>query len=246
MKRDEIYNLALSETSSRRARTGKALSGRTCAGTILAFAMSAVLAGCGGGSNLFGSSSAPSSSSSPSLGDRFGQIFGGQSQAVGEAAPPAAADAPTCPQVAIRFGASTLAVGLPGKQAAGSDLRFQASIVRTARDCSLLAGQIKARVGIQGRIVVGPAGAPPSVDIPMRIAVVKEGLSPKVVFTKSYRTNVQIPPDAPNVDFSLVAEDIIYPVPPGDDGESYVFYVGFDPEGLKPEPRPRAGRRPKA
>lgn len=80
----------------------------------------------------------------------------------------------------------------------------------------------------------------------MRIAVVKEGLSPKVIFTKSYRTNVQIPPDAPNVDFSLVAEDIIYPVPPGDDGDAYVFYVGFDPEGLKPEPHPKAARRPKA
>ncbi len=80
----------------------------------------------------------------------------------------------------------------------------------------------------------------------MRIAVVKEGLTPKVIFTKSYRTNVQISPDAPYVDFSLVAEDIVYPTPVGDDGDSYVFYVGFDPEGLKPEPRAKSGRRPKA
>ncbi len=207
--------------------------------------MSALLAGCGGGS-MFGSSSGSASPSSPSLGDRFGQIFGSKSQAVGEVAPSPAADEPTCPSVAIRFGASTLAVGLPGKEASGSDLRYQASIVRTARDCTLTGGQIKARVGIQGRVIIGPAGAPPTVDIPMRIAVVKEGMAPKVIFTKSYRTTVQIPSDSPNVDFSLVAEDVIYPVPPGNDGDSYIFYVGFDPEGLKPEPRAKAAKGKRA
>ncbi len=226
MKRDEILNLAIP---------------KAWAGPLLAVAMSGILAGCGGGS-MFGSSSGASSSSSPSLGDRFGQIFGAKSQAVGEVAPEPKADEPTCPQVAIRFGASTLAVGVPGKPASGTDLRYQASVIRTARDCTLSGGQIKARVGIQGRVVVGPAGAPPSVDVPMRIAVVKEGVSPKVIFTKAFRTTVDIPPDAPNVDFSMVNEDVIYPAPSGDEGDSYVFYIGFDPEGLKPEPRPKAGK----
>jgi hypothetical protein len=226
MKRDEILNPAIP----------KAWALKVWAGPLLAMAMSGLLAGCGGGS-MFGSSSGTPSSSSPSLGDRFGQIFGSKSQAVGEAAPTPQADEPTCPSVAIRFGASTLAIGLPGKQASGTDLRYQASVVRTARDCALSAGQIKARVGIQGRVIVGPAGAPPSVDVPMRIAVVKEGVSPKVIFTKAYRTTVEIAGDAQYADFSLVAEDIVYPVPTGDDGDSYVFYVGFDPEGLKPEPR---------
>ncbi|MBX9711454.1 MAG: hypothetical protein K2X60_10515 [Xanthobacteraceae bacterium] len=229
MKRDEIFNLAIP---------------KAWAGPALAVAMSGLLAGCGGGS-MFGSSSGPSSSSSPSLGDRFGQIFGSKSQAVGETAPPPDADEPTCPSVAIRFGASTLAVGLPGKPASGNDLRYQASVIRTARDCNLVAGQVKARVGIQGRVIVGPAGAPPTVDVPMRVALVKEGVTPKVIFTKAFRTTVDIPSGAPNADFSMVAEDIIYPVPPGADGDSYVFYVGFDPEGLKPEPRAKAGKRSK-
>lgn len=245
MKPDEIFDLAFPRMWSRRTQPARAFLRKAGAGPILAIAISALLAGCGGGS-MFGSSSTPSSASSPSIGDRFGSIFGSKSQAVGEAAPPQAADEPTCPQVAIRFGASTLAVGLPGKEASGTNLRYQASIVRTARDCNLVGGQIKARVGIQGRVIVGAAGAPPSVDIPMRIALVKEGLTPKVIVTKSYRTTVDIPADAPSADFSLVAEDIIYPVPPGDDGDSYVFYVGFDPEALKPAPRSRAGRRPKA
>lgn len=194
---------------------------------------------------MFGTSSSPSSSSSPSFGDRFGQIFGAKSQAVGEAAPAPEADEPTCPSVGIRFGASTLAVGLPGKPASGSDLRYQASVVRTARDCVLSGGQIKARVGIQGRVIVGAAGAPPTVDIPMRIALVSEGVTPKVIFTKPYRTSVAIAPGDGTIDFSLVAEDILYPVPPGDDGDSYIFYVGFDPSALKPEPRAKPAKRSK-
>jgi len=33
-------------------------------------------------------------------------------------------------------------------------MRYQATITRTARDCNLNAGQITARVGIQGRVIV--------------------------------------------------------------------------------------------
>lgn len=210
---------------------------------LLALLLGSALAGCGGGSML-GSSSAPGSSS-PSFGDRFGQIFGSKSQAVGEAPPPAEADEPTCPSVGIRFGASTLPVGLPGKPASGNDLRYQATIVRTARDCTLSGGQIKARVGIQGRIIVGPAGAPPDIVVPMRIALVQEGITPKVIFTKGYSTTVAAPPGGSNTDFSLVAEDIVYPVPAGDAGESYIFYIGFDPAGAKPAPHTR-GRQPRS
>ena len=36
--------------------------------------------------------------------------------------------------------------------------------------------------------------------------------------------------------FSLVAEDLVYPVPPGATGNSYIFYIGFDPQALAPEP----------
>ena len=38
--------------------------------------------------------------------------------------------------------------------------------------------------------------------------------------------------------FSLVAEDLVYPVPPGAAANSYIFYIGFDPQALKPEPKP--------
>jgi hypothetical protein len=45
--------------------------------------------------------------------------------------------------------------------------------------------------------------------------------------------------------FSLVAEDVVYPVPAGNAGDSYVFYIGFDPQALKPEPKARMAKRKK-
>lgn len=200
------------------------------------------LAGCGGGS-LFGGGS-PSSGSSPSVTDRFTQLFSGKSTEVGAPqSPQADANSLTCPSVAIRPGASTYSVANPGKEAIGNDLKFQATITRTARDCNLVNGQVTVRVGIQGRIIVGPAGAPESIDVPLRVAVVQEGVNPKTITTKVFQTNVQLN-GQDSVPYSLVGEDIVYPAPSPDANDSYVFYIGFDPQALKPEPRaPKAHKK---
>ncbi|MFT3939245.1 hypothetical protein [Rhodopseudomonas sp.] len=177
---------------------------------------------------------------SQSITDRFKSLFGSsekdQAPAVSNG-PPVESEL-TCPSVTVRSGASTYAVGLPGKEASGSDLRYQAVISRTARECNLNTGVITAKIGIQGRIIAGPAGAPTSVDVPLRVAVVQEGVSPKTVFTKAYRTSVSMQPDG-SVPFSLVAEDVAYPAPSVSDNDAYVFYVGFDPQALKPEQKAR-------
>jgi hypothetical protein len=220
-----------------RLMRGMSLTGRATGLVALAIA-GVTLSGCGGGS-MFGTDS---TSSSPSIGDRFGQLFGSKSQAPGEAAPPPEQNELTCPGVSIRPGASTYAVGLPGKTATGSDLRYQATITRTARDCNLSGGMITARIGIQGRVIAGPAGSPPSVDVPLRVAVVQEGVTPKTIATKVYQTNVTMSSDT-SAPFSLVAEDVTYPAPVGNAGDSYVFYIGFDPQALKPEPKARAKKR---
>src|SRR5713226_7184845 len=203
----------------------------------LALAVAGVLSGCGGGS-MFGASS----DSSPSISDRFGQLFGSKSQAVGEAPPPAVDNELSCPPVSIRAGASTYAVAAPGKQPIGNDLRYQATITRTARDCTVNGGQITARIGIQGRVIAGPAGSPASVEIPLRVAVVQGGVQEKTIATKVYRTTVAMSEDG-NVPFALVAEDLVYPVPLGAAGDSYIFYIGFDPQALKPEPKPKAAKK---
>jgi hypothetical protein len=183
-----------------------------------------------------------SQASSQSLGDRFKSLFGGKSEEPAQGAPPAAADNPndlSCPPVTIRAGASTYAVAPPGKQPIGNDLRFQATITKTARECSINGGEITARIGIQGRVIAGPAGAPSSVQIPIRVAVVQSGVQEKTIATKAYQTSVSMSEDG-SVPFALVAEDLVYPAPSGAVGDSYVFYIGFDPQALKPEkPAPK-------
>jgi hypothetical protein len=195
-------------------------------------ALAAVLAGCSG---LLPSSD-PNSGGLPTIGDRFGQLFGSKSQAVGEAPPAPDGAEPDCPVVKIRAGASTYAVAPPGKQATANELRYQATITRTARDCTRSSGQIIARIGVQGRVIAGPAGAPATVEIPVRVAVVQTGIHEKVMSTRVYRTTVSMGEDA-SVPFSLVGEDLTYTMPPNLTSDSLVFYIGFDPQALTPEPK---------
>jgi hypothetical protein len=183
-----------------------------------------------------------------SLSDRFKSLFGAKSD---EPAPntPAAPGSDNvdqsglfCPDVKIRAGASTYAVAAPGKQPVGNDLKFQATITKTARECQINGGEITARVGIQGRIIAGPAGAPTSVQIPLRVAVVQGGVSEKTIATKVYQTTVGMS-ESGSEPFTLVADDLVYPAPSVAVGDSYIFYIGFDPQALKLEPKPKATKK---
>jgi hypothetical protein len=184
--------------------------------------------------------------SAQSITDRFKSLFGGGKS--DDAAPSAPGEGQsdtgglTCPDVKVRAGASTYAVASPGKQPVGSDVRYQATITRTARDCNLNAGQITARVGIQGRVIAGPAGAPATVEIPLRVAVVQGGVGEKTITTTVVRTTVSMG-EGLSVPFSVVAEDIVYPAVSADINDSYIFYIGFDPQALKPEPKPKVVKK---
>ena len=208
---------------------GRVAGRRHLRGALTLAMAGALLLGYGGGSS-FGDDS------DSSMGSWFNRLFGGRSQAAGEAPPPPVDNQLLCPPVRIRPGASTFAVGLPGRPATGTDLRYQATISRTARDCTQNGDQIVARIGIQGRVISGPAGSPATVEVPIRVAVVEGGVQERTIATKVYRTTVSMSATG-NDPFSLVAEDIVYPVPSPATVDSYIFYIGFDPQALGPEPR---------
>lgn len=153
-----------------------------------------------------------------------------------------------CPPVEVRQGASTLTIGAKGAESTAADLRYQGSIVRTARECPLRSGIVNLKIGIEGRIVLGPAGGPGQLEVPLRMAVVHEGPEPKTIATKLYRVPVTIPPDQGNVTFTQITEDLTFPMPkPAGLIDEYVIYVGFDnlvpvePKTRKPAPKRRAG-----
>jgi hypothetical protein len=189
-------------------------------------------------------------SAQQSFTDKLKGLFGGGDSKPQEQQPPPQAnpDEPQatsdCPQVTIRAGASTYAVAAPGKQPVGNDVRFQATITKLARDCTRTGGDITARIGVQGRIIVGPSGAPASVEVPLRVAVVQGGVGEKVIATKAYRTTVNMGEEE-SVPFSFVADDLVYPAPPAAVADNYIFYVGFDPQLVSASEKPKPVRKRK-
>ncbi|MBN9050915.1 MAG: hypothetical protein J0H78_15785 [Rhizobiales bacterium] len=211
-------------------------SARFAATAAVLLLLGAAVSGCSSVGGMFGSSSSSTSGSS----DLLPAATGAQASAT-----PAAPAEFDCPSVEIRAGASTLTINAAGKPTEGGalDLRYQGSIVRTARECQLVAGNVNLRVGIEGRIVLGPAGGPGNVEVPIRLAVVEEGANPKTIATKLYRTAVAIPPDQSNSNFYYVAEDLAFPMPRGGDIDKYVIYLGFDPQAEPARPQRRPARR---
>jgi hypothetical protein len=201
------------------------------------------LAGCGANSGLFKSSPLDifSSSSKASTG-------------TGDAATDAAnanANEPTdidCPDVAIRTGAATLMIGTKPNEGEPSalDLRYQGSIIRTARECHVNGGVMTMKVGVEGRIVTGPQGGPGDVDVPLRLAVVEEGPEPKTITSKLVHIPVTVSSAVDRVTFTHIDPDMSFPLPsPRSLVGFYVVYVGFDPQAAQPK-KPDIRRRPAA
>jgi hypothetical protein len=215
--------------------------------------MLAAFAAAGCSSSLLDSSSEPAAtpaptSPSPSFGARISSLFGG-SRSQTPAPQTQAAAAPgsvevECPVVEVRTGTSTLSITGAGEGATA--LRYQASLGRTARECSTNAGTLNMKVGVQGRVVLGPSGGPGQLDLPLRYAVVKEGPEPKTIISKLARVAVTIPPEQGNVPFVHVEEALSVPLPPQVELDAYVIYIGFDPQGAKVQdkkPAPRRGQQ---
>jgi hypothetical protein len=149
-----------------------------------------------------------------------------------------------CPTVDVRTGASTLAIAAKTQGATASDLRYQLSFHQFARQCFRAGPTVRMKVGVQGRLVVGPAGAPAQADVPIRYAVVREGVEPKTIVTKFRRIPLTIPSGATNVTFTDIEDDLSFPMPSLLDLQAYVVYVGFDDVGDRPQrPAPPSAKK---
>jgi hypothetical protein len=217
-------------------------------GRAALFAASLVVAGCG--SDIFGKSAA-SSGSSPSFGDRLSNLFSSKSsQAPAQPEGPVVSSALPedfdCPTVSIRQGASTFSVSAGGAESTAMSMRYQATISDTARECKLAGPNLTIRVGVEGRVILGPAGGAGQFEIPVRYAVVREGPEPKTVAAKLRWVKVEIPAGEGNVPFTVIEDDLSFPTPKPQELDAYVVYVGFDstaskmPEKKAPVKKPAA------
>ncbi|HTV34860.1 MAG TPA: hypothetical protein VMF12_00390 [Xanthobacteraceae bacterium] len=226
------------------------------------FALALLVAGCSGGGNFFGGPTAstpapaatpapaPASSSGSWLPDDVANFFAGSSD---KAPQPVAGASPDveCPYIQIREGASTLVVNGPGDNAAMS-LKYQGTFERAARQCAVVAGQMVMKVGVEGRIILGPLGGPGQINVPLRIAVVDEKpSSSKTIVTKLILIPVTIASMDDNPSFTHVEDNLSFPLPSSEELENYIVYIGFDPLAVeapakheKRTPRHRPKPRP--
>jgi hypothetical protein len=135
-----------------------------------------------------------------------------------------------CPPVNVRSGASTLTSSADAGEPTATSLRYQVGVTNTARECrGAPSNMVAVKVGIQGRVILGPQGTPGTIDVPIRYAVVFESVPPRTIVTKLERVSVTVPPGESNVLFSHVVDGLEFPIPKASETASYVVYLGFDP-----------------
>jgi hypothetical protein len=218
-------------------------TGRT---VLIALAVAVGLSACSWTEPFTGSpaGSTSASGSSGSFTDRVTRLFGGgQSSQPAQQVSTGPSPDTDCPPVTVREGASTLMVGPPKVQPDATNLRYQVTFGQMARECAVLGATMTIKVGVQGRVILGPTGGPGNIEVPLRLALVQEGPQPKTIWTKFYKVPVTIPPGQTSLTFIHVEEDVTFPTPKGDDIDAYVVYVGFDPNA-QPEKPAKKGRAP--
>ncbi|MFD1702788.1 hypothetical protein ACFSCV_07205 [Methylopila henanensis] len=133
-----------------------------------------------------------------------------------------------CPPVDVLDGAASFrAYATPGS-ADPFDIRYQASIADTARECSSLGVEAAIRVGVTGRVILGPKGSPGSFRLPLRIAVVDEKGVP--VYSRMHPIDVTVPAGQTQADFPHIEDGVVVPIP-ANRFRGWKIMVGYDPSG---------------
>jgi hypothetical protein len=221
-----------------------------CGRALVAFALALSAAGCSTTSVPSAGLVAPSAGAAEVLRGDGGlgstnEIFTGSTAKGMQTAANAEPDV-NCPTVEIRRGAATLTIAPPGDRSAMT-VKYQGSFVRAARECAVADGNMIVKVGIEGRIVVGPAGGPGRVDVPLRFAVVQETPSGmRAIATKFVIVPVDVQATG-NTLFTHVEEAMAFPIPtPTALLDDYIVYVGFDPLAAEAQSKGPPKVRPKS
>ncbi|SDR25890.1 hypothetical protein SAMN05444161_2436 [Rhizobiales bacterium GAS191] len=118
-------------------------------------------------------------------------------------------------------------------------LRHQISISNLARECKDAGANIAMKLGVEGSVLLGPAGAPGTFTVPL---VFEARIKDKVVTTRRENLSVTIPPNETRAFFSTVLAD--FSIPKADDTD---LYVGLSPSGGQAlRPPVHRKRRPKS
>ncbi|MGH6839561.1 MAG: hypothetical protein ACREDT_12340 [Methylocella sp.] len=200
--------------------------------TILAAPVVLGLAGCGG---HLGNFDMPDTG-----GSKLANLLGFKSSDA-PAAPGAEVRHIFCPEVLILEGtaASQAYAGTPPSSA---NLRYQSALDDTARECTLEGDQLAIKIGVAGKVLLGPAGGPGSFTVPVRVSVLRERDNQPIV-SKLYRATVTVPASETKADFTVVSEPLRVPFIQDHAEDDYTIKVGID-EGTSTEKPAGKGAKP--
>ena len=151
-------------------------------------------------------------------------------------APAAAGAAPErplqCPTVEVLDGTASYRT-YAGTEQTNEAVRYQFSMGEVARDCTHSGKDVLLKVGVAGRVLLGPAGSPGSFTVPVRIAVRRDG-DGKAVATKLYDVPATIAAGEDATGFQIVSDPIAVPFVSSSADDDYTILVGFDAASKAP------------
>ena len=133
-----------------------------------------------------------------------------------------------CPQIEVRQDTAYYDLYVPKEPPDANKLRYQAVINKVARQCDFQPDYIAIKLGFAGRVLVGPAGGPGEVALPVRAELAGKG--DKVVWSKTYKVPVSVAEGAGSQFFVHVADDLVYQLRYGEKLDDFRVYIGFDKE----------------
>lgn len=127
-----------------------------------------------------------------------------------------------CPPIKVRVGGEALFKYADNSRPDPRQLNYQAVIDKQSRNCVVSNGKITVKMGVTGRLLLGPAGSVQTAELPIRFAIERDGVA---IYSEAYRIPVSIPPSAQSTDFVKVVENVEIPYL---GGEQITIWVGFD------------------
>lgn len=128
-----------------------------------------------------------------------------------------------CPAVRIRAGTESFRDYPKGRDKENPDnIRYQATILKVARECVYVGQELQIKVGAKGRVITGPQGGAGSLTMPIRVAVTR---GDETVYSKLHRPQSSIGEGSTNTAFSFIDEEVTIPAPTS---KNVRVFIGFD------------------
>ncbi|MCI9881303.1 hypothetical protein MTL_14740 [Methylobacterium goesingense] len=148
---------------------------------------------------------------------------------------PADTDPPYCPTVAVPEGGAAIQ-SYAGRAGDSTSLRHQVTIGRLARECAKIQdGSVSVKVGVEGQVLLGPAGKAGRFDAPVTISI-KAG--DKVVVSRVHRVSVAVASGAAQGLFSFVEDNLLVPAAMSRDYDIEVRLGGAPPKAAPRKKKP--------